>query len=135
MTTELSNEEVRVRCAELMGFRWWKFEDQSCLLLDGHLNWPERNNFGGVLLTERPTWCTTSDETILPDYLTDPAAALQLCDRMHREGWTENHYRSPGAGWKVVFSKLDIYQKLIEHAHEDPSFPRAVAKAFLEAHK
>lgn len=112
----LTDDEMRVKCAEAMG---WTYHGHSPELRLGAIAcWtPAGREFDPMRLV------------LLPDYLHDLNAALTLCDRLREEGWTVQFYRHPLDQWRV---ELRRYAEDEWPYIEDPSLARAICLAFLK---
>lgn len=133
----LTDEEIRVKCAEAMGWRWVKarYDGMSAcppsarerlFFLDAPLG-PWRD----WVLSESSEEGQMNISVIerLPNYLTSVDAALTLCDRLREEGWNVVIV-GPGTikDWYVDFAKNGTI-----HKTDDPSLARAICLAFLKA--
>lgn len=114
MVMTLTDEEIRVKVAELMG---WIYPGSTCLKLESWNRWIPPKGWGGAKV---------------PDYLNDPAAALQLCDRMHSEGWNSQIVGGVKEKWAVTFHRGSIGPFFTA---SDPSLARAVTLCFLKCHE
>lgn len=103
--TELTDTELRVKCAEAMGY------DAKQYRTGGVLHY--RDPFGKMI-------------TALANYPCDPAAALTLVDKLAEEEWTCSLYKNLWKAWTVKFGN-----GIREITVTDPSFCRAICRAFL----
>lgn len=116
----LTDEEIRVKALKILG---WKNVRRTTI-------WKNRVMREGIFGTPPGKDSDLYPNEPTPDPLIDPADALQLCDRMHSEGWYEKHERLPEGEWKVIFRMPGRFPV----SSSDPSLARAVTLCFLAAH-
>lgn len=136
-STSKSDEEIRVKVAELMGVKpvsygWFAYNPETDgIALQADFK-REIEDWIDAGFNRRKTYIAKEDLRF-PDYLNDPSAALQLCHRMREQGWqVATVGRSLNTIWVVDFIQTN---GLTIHSASDPSFPRAVTLAFLKCHE
>lgn len=91
-------------------------------------NWPLYGLSGKL----EDNWCLGCDIDKLipiPDYFTDPAAAVELLEALRREHGGVVTLAPTDSGWKVLVT-LNVF---ITHECGAPTFPAAVAEAYGRA--
>lgn len=110
MTTELTDTELRVKCAEAMGY------DTKQYQTGGVLHY--RDKQGRMMAA-------------LPNYPSDPAAALTLVDKLGADGWSFKLDKQINGPWLIMLD-LDVpkFSSRTVTASGD-TFCRAICRAFL----
>jgi len=122
----LSDEELRVRAAEILGFRWFKNANGRRFM-----GMPDE---GGCIAAESTVAVALDALRLVPDYPRDIAAAWGLVDRMVEAGHdvavhayqsAEDHV-SPFSTWCTVDENDDLDSG-------GTAAPRAITRAFVLA--
>jgi hypothetical protein len=112
----MTTDQIRIACAEEMGWETHKFIDASG---SAHVGWRS---------AQLRVACTASE---LPNYPTDANAALELCEQMRSDGWwMEMRPMVSSKKWKIyVWDRTGDTR--IYHAEAD-TLPLAICEAFLK---
>lgn len=111
-------EQKRIAIAESQG---WKRDSHDARLY---------NKDGKTYYSENPgRWLGTSYAP-LPNYFTDPAAAVSLCEAMAKEGWdvTPSCFEHTRLDWICEVRKIGQ-----SHSETAPTFSAAVAECYGKA--
>lgn len=126
MTTEqlsqLTPEQKRVKCAELMGYKKHDCNGPTC--------WCIHNGEDGMIRTG-------DFNQLVPNFPVDANAALTLCDRMAEEGWNAELNNGLDKTWECAFSHSELTKaraggrEPVMHYGCANTLPEAIVSAFL----
>lgn len=120
--TEQSNEEIRIKCAALMG---------KCT--HGPEHWEREGTEGDMELVCKA--CNSVRSVVRPpDYINDLNAAITLCDRLREEGWVISMDNDLAGQWDVVLTDINKgnHPANMVALTGEQSLPRAICVAFLK---
>lgn len=126
----LTDDEMRVKCAEAMGCKWIKSGKYRIPTFDPVIA-PECYQAEEMADGSEPIGNLASKLANIPNYSTSVDAALTLCDRLRSEGWRvkikgDSLTQKGDKLWQVWLHGPDFTEW-----DYDPSLARAICLAFL----
>lgn len=119
----LTDDEIRVKCAEAMGWKHCSMSGDKLTNPDAYWYPPENYT--------PPGWkepCNMRHLSQLPRFESSADAALTLCDRLREEGWCLQITYGVTDKWTVTFYQGQGRFFTVQ----DPSLARAICLAFLK---